>query len=937
MGDFDWYQEFVGPVSYLTTDQAGQGSKRLVVASEGGVMAAVNSRTGNIIWRQVFEEGLERGSMDAVLQNKMALLTVSDGGGLIRSWEPATGVLRWETPTRLPGNGDKHYPLSVLWRPGSVQATLAGKFQGSVVVASGSHVASYSVRSGDQQWLLELEEGSSCAVYTVDSDLYVLSAIENDKLIVTQVNASNGQLLRKWDLTAPWLSTATTSCVMAGSSVVCLEESRLDLYTTQLDSGRQFTLTMLPSLGISREFGEEVILSPARSGGVWLQAGHSHWLLGLQGEVTIETKLDHTLLLEEWLEGEAVEVRVHYGGEGGRLLEIECRGEGKGGVVEISSSVKLEEFRGKPLLGSAYLFHKSDKSLSYRLALRMQDGTLLSLQHPGHVTWQREEALATIVTLQMLDLPAGESEITESFVSLAQTERNPIKLAVKRLQLQAMLAKEFLYSLQAHGLASLLRRQDSSVLVRDQFSTRKLLVAATNTGKLYGLDSTSGDVVWQSYFPWLRPLSNGKMLLYFLRSASHPPHPPLAALIGTSKLPGCDGSMLLIFNPLTFDPQDLEQHCIPSVLQAVLLPMFDSTHSRILVTVSNNMQVGLYPATPEVHSLLSALTQQLFLFLADSSASLVSGYQLEVELAGSLVVSPVWQLQLPTDSERILSITTKPPNEHVNSQGRVKTDRSVQYKYLNPHLFAMVTESTDSTKPFISVYLVDAVTGSVIHHTTHRLASGPVSITHSENWIVYHYYNSKLRRYELAVLEIHESSSNLTHSLWSSLTPPPPPEVTSQAYTFGSALSALTATQTMRGITHKAILLGLHSGHIASIPKHILDPRRQLHATDEMREEGLPPYIPDIAVKPVHFINYNQTVTRLRDIYTAPSGLESTSLVLACGLDLYFTRVVPSKQFDLLPEDFDFTLVAAVVGALVAATFVLSRLSRRKLLKLIWK
>ena len=53
--------------------------------------------------------------------------------------------------------------------------------------------------------------------------------------------------------------------------------------------------------------------------------------------------------------------------------------------------------------------------------------------------------------------------------------------------------------------------------------------------------------------------------------------------------------------------------------------------------------------------------------------------------------------------------------------------------------------------------------------------------------------------------------------------------------------------------------------------------------------------------------------------------------------DLYFTRVVPSKQFDLLPEDFDFTLVAAVVGALVAATFVLSRLSRRKLLKLIWK
>ena len=42
------YQQFVGPVSYLSTDLGGQGSKRLVVASESGVLAAINSRTGNI-------------------------------------------------------------------------------------------------------------------------------------------------------------------------------------------------------------------------------------------------------------------------------------------------------------------------------------------------------------------------------------------------------------------------------------------------------------------------------------------------------------------------------------------------------------------------------------------------------------------------------------------------------------------------------------------------------------------------------------------------------------------------------------------------------------------------------------------------------------------------------------------------------------------------
>ena len=37
-------------------------------------------------------------------------------------------------------------------------------------------------------------------------------------------------------------------------------------------------------------------------------------------------------------------------------------------------------------------------------------------------------------------------------------------------------------------------------------------------------------------------------------------------------------------------------------------------------------------------------------------------------------------------------------SELVSSQGRVLADRSVQYKYLNPHLIAVVTESTDPSK-----------------------------------------------------------------------------------------------------------------------------------------------------------------------------------------------------------------------------------------------
>ncbi len=63
-------------------------------------------------------------------------------------------------------------------------------------------------------------------------------------------------------------------------------------------------------------------------------------------------------------------------------------------------------------------------------------------------------------------------------------------------------------------------------------------------------------------------------------------------------------------------------------------------------------------------------------------------------------------------------------------------DRSVQYKYLNPNLVGVVTESADPTRPLVTVYLVDSVSGAIVYHSSHKNALGPVHMTHSENWIV---------------------------------------------------------------------------------------------------------------------------------------------------------------------------------------------------------
>lgn len=144
-------------------------------------------------------------------------------------------------------------------------------------------------------------------------------------------------------------------------------------------------------------------------------------------------------------------------------------------------------------------------------------------------------------------------------------------------------------------------------------------------------------------------------------------------------------------------------------------------------------------------------------------------------------------------------------------------------------------------------------------------------------------------------------------------------------------------TFAFKGITSKLILAANAQGSLLEIPKAMLDPRRPVNPTALHREEGLIPYVPEIIVPSQNILNYNQTVARVRGIETAPSGLESTCLVLAYGLDMYYTRVAPSQNFDILKDNFDHLLICAVLVGLILASYVTKALAARKALKAAWK
>ncbi|VDN44920.1 unnamed protein product [Gongylonema pulchrum] len=126
-------------------------------------------------------------------------------------------------------------------------------------------------------------------------------------------------------------------------------------------------------------------------------------------------------------------------------------------------------------------------------------------------------------------------------------------------------------------------------------------------------------------------------------------------------------------------------------------------------------------------------------------------------------------------------------------------------------------------------------------------------------------------------------------------------------------------------------------GGIYGISKRLLDARRPLEMTQELAEEMLLPYRPELPVAYEDFINYNQSVCGIRGFKTSPSGLESTSLMLAYGTDLFFTRLTPSGTFDILKDDFDHLLISVVLVGFVVGSLVCKKVGKNNSLKQAWQ
>ncbi|XP_025197839.1 ER membrane protein complex subunit 1 isoform X2 [Melanaphis sacchari] len=847
-------------------------TKRLYVATKKNVVASLAIDTGDIIWRQILEKGPE-GSVELIHPTKSKIITVSGIDVIkVRGWDVKDGYLHFEWSTET------------------------------------SNVLYLFVFNG----LLHNVYSSNNLIAV---DTYHLETGVKGKATYT--------------FPAYWFS-GFDRCALSSGSLACFDVAgKLNIGSLIKSNNDRLSLDIIgdnieaipgspiPAFIITNKNVEKLIyvkdntihtrsLTKRSSPFIYTYMADRHILL------QISSPVQDTIVTE------------------GSILEDSTMIESLSSK-ESKSTLKISN----PKISSAFCARSKANTVNCVTLVSTHDQSLMLLKMPGSIKWHREESLTNIINVELVDLPVSDIEaaIEKEF---GNKESGAFSMFVRRLfsQLQQLrILFETVFGIIESPSET---TGTKSNLVRDQFGLHKIIVAVTSAGKVFGIDNLNGEILWSVLLCGVGTFYENKVNrlpsapMHLQRNSKHLSYSPMCTLLLKSE--DSENTVLFTFNPINGESKNGITQLPYRVVQAVPLPVLNIESIRSLILFDSSNSPHLYPADIP----LSSKPPPIYIYIANPINGLLQGFTVDVPISGKeFSAKEVWKIQFNKPTQ-IIAIGSRDAMEHVHSQGRVLSDRSVLYKYINPNMVAILTLAPDTThKSVLTLHLLDAVSGIIIYSVVHKRASHPIHLIHSENWLLCSYYNDKTRRTEITSYELYDGNqlSNSTNfsSVGGSLIPP---IVEKQAYILPGFLQAMKPTITEKGITSKHILMATTTGHLLEVPWAFLDPRRPL---GEPKEEGAIPYIPELPMPSESMINYNKSLMRVDGIYTTPSSLESTCLVFVYGLDLFYTRVAPSKTFDVLKEDFDYLVIIVVTTILLISAYVTKNLASQKALKQAWK
>ncbi|TMW90388.1 hypothetical protein EJD97_015788 [Solanum chilense] len=956
VGLMDWHQQYIGKVKKAVFQTQKAGRKRVVVSTEENAIAALDLRHGEIFWRQIL------GVNDVIDEIDIALgkyvVTLSSGGSVLRAWNLPDGQMVWES--FLLGSKPSR---SLLLTP-----TNFGADKDNVILAYGNGcLHAVSSIDGDILWKKELAENGidvQHLVHPEESDtIYALGIGEASQFEAYVINVRNGELLKhsskgftggfSGDLSLP-----------ASDKVVVLDSSKSSLVSISFVGGeikfQEFQISDLQGYS-----GEAVLLPSKLAGIVAIKIDRSLLFVKLKDEGTLEVvdTVPHVEVVSDSLsfaEGQTAFALIQ---QDGAKIQLTIKSSNDWKSHFLKESIEFDQQRG--LVHKVFInnYVRTDRTYGFRALIVMEDHSLLLLQQ-GAVVWNREDALASIIDVTTSELP-----VQKDGVSVAKVEHNLfewLKGHLLKLKATLMLATpDDVAAVQRIRLQS----AEKSKMTRDHNGFRKLLIVLTRAGKVFALHTGDGRIVWSRLLNAFHKSGTCESPRGIKLHQWQVPHHhaldenPSVLVVGTCGH-NSDASGILSFVD-AYKGEELNYLApVHSITQIIPLPFTDSTEQRLHLIIDSEGYGHLYPRTPEAVDIFQKELGNIYWYSVDINNNLLKGHVVKKnckeEIADDYCFesSDLWSVIFPSDSEKIIATSTRKFSEVVHTQAKVNADQDVLYKYISKNLLFLATVTPKAMgdigsvipdDSWLFVYLVDTITGRVLLRMSHHGCQGPVHAVFSENWVVYHYFNLRAHRYEMSVVEIYDQSRADNkdvlklvlgkHNLSAPVSSYSRPEIMtkSQSYFFTHSVKAVAVTSTAKGITSKQLLIGTIGDQVLALDKRFLDPRRSLNPTQAEKEEGIMPLTDTLPIMPQAFVTHALKVEGLRSIIAIPAKLESTTLIFAHGVDLFFTRLAPSKTYDSLTDDFNYALLLLTIVALVISIFVTWIWSEKKDLQEKWR
>ncbi|RDL41640.1 Quinoprotein alcohol dehydrogenase-like protein [Venustampulla echinocandica] len=938
----DYHYELLGIPQPHTTffhrPRKDEKATLLYTLSDLGVLGAVNPGVGNVVWRQFLGQDAhsETGFLRPVEGENTVVSAI---GSSVNAWDAMSGREIW-------GNnfGGAIRDLEVL-------ETATGNDEARDVLAlfeegGNAYLRMLKGTNGDVAW--EYKDGSS------DVPLQVSTNVRN--VFVVSLHGSSGGYNLKVTILDPVTGKRTNEYTLTTKADIYAPEDVLLVGANSAAPIIAWTDKPMKNLKVNilGKTGDIQNLPLKESDGeitkVALHAPHlvqslPHFVVHSHSDVSNRADVYHIDLSHK-------SIKLAYSlpklpGQGAISVSSQDANvyftrHTQDEVVVVSSAshgilgrwpLKLEKGRGSFVHGASEVVQRTADTYAVRSAVVTTDQDWVLVRN-GAEGWSRLEGLSGIVAATWAEIPESESLAK---VLEVEAESNPLSAYIHRVtrhidDLQYL--PDYLQNLPKRFLSSILpgesAPQKQGVLARDNFGFNKLVIVATQRGRLYGLDAgNQGSIVW-SLGAFEIPAGKKWDVKGIWASPSK----------GTTTVRGAEGEFIQV-NTTTGETIASTTPGSAPVIQSTVV--VDGPLQKWLLPIGTNGEPGQVPAV---------LAPKEYLVVQGKNGE-VKG--LKFETKGD-VANPVvtWTFTPPAD-HRVTGVVSRPAHDPVASIGNVLGDRTVLYKYLNPNIVLVTTVSDEAS--LASFYLLDTVSGDILYSTIHEGVDTkqPIASALTENWFSYSLWADitpttdalpASKGYQIIISEMYESQipndrgplDSVPES--SSLEPsdipnaePALPHVITQSFLIPEAIGHMSVTETRQGITTRQLLCTLPSSNaIVGIPRTVLDPRRPVgrDPTPAELEEGLYRYHPVIEFDPKLILTHKREVIGVKDVITSPAILESTSLVFAYGIDVFGTRVTPSFAFDILGKGFNKLSLVSTVIALWVGVVVLAPMVRRK-------